>query len=224
MEIEEGAAAEGVAKEVAEETIRSKEETLRINAEDKKEQEHVVHAHEDAEDLVKRRKVDVTSGLTSQKTTVEMSDSRVLKHDIGVRSSKSCSEEPDGSTPCGQIAKGEEKEIDTPDPFYKVQATNLKDSPDPRAKRELDLQTLAARIRDFPTIPADPDNATEVWPAALSDEIAIELPTVHCSFRGCSWCGQADDERDLHILTVHKEDLLPIAIRYPSVFQKKHVF
>ena len=114
--------------------------------------------------------------------------------------------------------------METPSPFYKVQATNLKESPDPRAKRELDLLTLAARIRDFPTIPADPDNATDAWHAALSDEMAIELPTVHCSFRGCSWCGQADDERDLHTLTVHKEDLLPIAMTFPLCFQKKHVF
>ena len=112
--------------------------------------------------------------------------------------------------------KEEEKAMETPSPFYKVQATNLKESPDPRAKRELDLLTLAARIRDFPTIPADPDNVIEAWHAALSDEMAIELPTVHCSFRDCSWCGEADDERDLHIncsqtrLVTHRYDVTPL--------------
>ena len=112
--------------------------------------------------------------------------------------------------------KEEVKAMETPSPFYKVQATNLKESPDPRAKRELDLLMLASRIRDFPTIPADPDNATDAWHAALSDEMAIELPTVHCSVRGCSWCGQADNERDLHSqrgFVTHRYDVTHMLFR-----------
>ena len=84
--------------------------------------------------------------------------------------------------------------------------------------RELVLQKLVARIRDFPAIPADPENSSEVWKAALSDEMAVELPTVHCSFRGWSWCGQTDEERDLHIITMHKDDLLSIAMTLPLCF------
>ena len=49
------AAAERAAKQVAEEKIRENEETLSMQAEDRRQQEHVLHAHDDAEDTATRR-------------------------------------------------------------------------------------------------------------------------------------------------------------------------
>ena len=121
----------------------------------------------------------------------------------------------------GPVHVEDEQEMERIEPFYTVQAKNLEESPDPRAKRELALQKLATHIRDFPTIPADPENVSEVWQAALSDEMAVELPTVHCSFRCCSWCGQTEEERDSHILSVHKELLSPIALTLPLCFSEE---
>ena len=45
--------------------------------------------------------------------------------------------------------------------------------------------------------------------------------TAHCTLHGCSWSGQADDERDLHILIVHTEDLLPIAMTLRLCFSEE---
>ena len=110
--------------------------------------------------------------------------------------------------------------MERPSAFHKVEDMDLKKSPDFRAKRELDLLSLATRIRDYPTLPADPENSSQVWQSALSDEMAIELPTVHCSFRDCAWCGQTEEERDSHIITKHKKDLIAIAMTLPLCRKK----
>ena len=80
---------------------------------------------------------------------------------------------------------------------------------------------MANRIRDFPTIPADPHDANHAWVAALAADMAIELPRVHCSFRGCSWCGSTEKERDTHIVVTHREELLPIADTLPKCFSEE---
>ena len=80
--------------------------------------------------------------------------------------------------------------MEAPQPFYHVRARNSCESPDPRAKRERMLVELSYRIRDYPTLPAHPDDSNEVWDAALAEDMAVELPQVHCSFRGCAWCGK----------------------------------
>ena len=69
-----------------------------------------------------------------------------------------------------------EAQIEAPQPFYHVRARSLRDSLDPRAKRERLLLDMANRIRDFPTIPADPHDANHAWAAALAADMAIELP------------------------------------------------
>ena len=83
---------------------------------------------------------------------------------------------------------GEEPRMEAPQPFYHVRARNSCDSPDPRAKRERMLVEMSYRIRDYPTLPAHPDDSNEVWDAALAEDMAVELPQVHCSFRGSPWC------------------------------------
>ena len=95
------------------------------------------------------------------------------------------------------------------------------ESPDPRARRERMLLEMSYRIRDYPTIPAHPHDHNQVWDAALAEDMAIELPRVHCSFRGCAWCGTSDDKRDAHIVAAHIEELLPIADTLPKCFSKE---
>ena len=113
---------------------------------------------------------------------------------------------------------GEEPRMEAPQPFYHVRARNSCESPDPRAKRERMLVELSYRIRDYPTLPAHPDDSNEVWDAALAEDMAVELPQVHCSFRGCAWCGASEDARDTHIIVAHTDELLPIADTLPKCF------
>ena len=108
-----------------------------------------------------------------------------------------------------------------PQPFYLVRSRSLRDSLDPRAKRERLLLEMANCIRDDPTIPADPHDANKAWTAALAEDMAVELPRVHCSFRGCTWCGKTEEERGTHIVMTHKEELLPIADTLPKCFSER---
>lgn len=110
--------------------------------------------------------------------------------------------------------------METPEAFYHVRARNSCESPDPRARREHMLLEMSHRIRDYPTIPADPNNHNECWKAALAEDMAIELSLVHCSCRECACCGTNDDKRDAHIIDAHIEELLPIADILPKCFHK----
>ena len=57
---------------------------------------------------------------------------------------------------------GQEPRMEAPQPFYHVRARNSCESPDPRAKRERMLVELSYRIRDYPTLPAHPDDSNGV--------------------------------------------------------------
>ena len=111
--------------------------------------------------------------------------------------------------------------MEEPQPFYPVHARSSCESPDPRAKRERMLVELSYRIRDYPTLPAHPDDSNEVWDAALAEDMAVELPQVHCSFRGCPWCATSEDARDTHIIVAHTDELLPIADTLPKCFSQE---
>ena len=151
-------------------------------AEERNEDTSSMEAAKVVEDSAKRRKVDLESMMKVDTEQEEFDNIRSSTTDQNGKKKANDSS--------WQKSEEEEREMERPEPFYKVEAIDLKKSPDPRAKRELDFQTLVTRIRDYPTIPADPENNSEAWLAALADDMAIELPTVHCSFRGCSWCGQ----------------------------------
>ena len=75
------------------------------------------------------------------------------------------------------------KRIEAPELFYHVRAKDLAASQDPRAKREMDMYAAARLIRDYPTIPADPDDAMKPLVAALAEDMAVALPSVRCSFK-----------------------------------------
>ena len=84
-------------------------------------------------------------------------------------------------------------------------------SKDPRKAREHLVATAAAKVRRHPTVPADPDDATQPWQAALAEDMAVELPAAHCAFAGCTWQTDTADEVYEHVLQKHGDIVLPIA-------------
>ena len=112
------------------------------------------------------------------------------------------------------------EEMEAPEVFFHVTAKDLAASPDPRAKRELAMYEAARLIRDYPIVPADPADAKKPWAAALAEDMAVPLPSVHCSFKGCCWTGQKQEARDTHILKDHKETLKPLADTLPLCFSE----
>ena len=74
---------------------------------------------------------------------------------------------------------------------YQVSAVNDLDNPDVLRKDfHVALDYLSLLFRDHPTLPGDPANPLEEFPASASRETALLLPSKHCAFRGCSWCGK----------------------------------
>ena len=79
--------------------------------------------------------------------------------------------------------------------------------------------SLAERLRDHPTMPADPSDSKRPW---LDVASGGRLPPVSCAFRGCSWHGGHaavpssfrddpehpwDQELRHHVLTQHAADI-----------------
>ena len=69
-------------------------------------------------------------------------------------------------------------------------------SKDPRRTRELLVAAAATSIRRHPTVPADPGDPAQPWSRALAEDMAVELPAVHCAFVECTW--QSEDECELY--------------------------
>ena len=63
------------------------------------------------------------------------------------------------------------------------------DTQQPRTTREDLLHEVAAQLakslRDRPTMPMDPVDATKAWSDVAS---GVRLPPVSCAFKGCTWC------------------------------------
>ena len=57
-------------------------------------------------------------------------------------------------------------------PFYNLRVSEK--SPDPRVNLELALETVADQLRDVPTVPADPADATLPDAAALQEDCAVQ--------------------------------------------------
>ena len=76
----------------------------------------------------------------------------------------------------------------------------------PRAALEQAIFEIVEHIREKPTIPADPENAQEPWRLALRSDIALQLPSKHCAFKGCVWTGE--DDRHLYKHTREKHGLI----------------
>ncbi|CAK0810212.1 unnamed protein product [Prorocentrum cordatum] len=84
-------------------------------------------------------------------------------------------------------------------------------SKDPRRTREVLVAAAAASVRRHPTVPADPDDPAQPWSQALAEDMAVELPVVHCAFVGCTWRSEVVGELCGHVREVHGSVVLPIA-------------
>ena len=110
-----------------------------------------------------------------------------------------------------------ENTADADNMFYKVSAMDQWDTPDYlRTDLEEALEDLTLRFRAHPTLPADPANPFEEFPSSASNDKAILLPSKHCAFTGCSWCGSDAASQVDHLMEVHEEEDLREAM---SCFQ-----
>ena len=84
------------------------------------------------------------------------------------------------------------------------------DTPDQvRVRLDNALQDLASKMREFSTLPADPQDPTHHLAQSKSSDCALQLPDAHCAFRGCSWTGSSDDALVSHLEDQHTEALQP---------------
>ena len=94
----------------------------------------------------------------------------------------------------------QDEEIDTS--FFEVKALKDKTFTTPQDQEQSQCEKLAGFLRDRPTLPADPEDSRKSW-TDLSSGVA--LPVVSCSFSGCSWHGEKEDELEDHLKNDHCE-------------------
>ena len=99
--------------------------------------------------------------------------------------------------------------------FYEVR-TLIGHSPDKRCLLETALARVADALREDPTVPADPQEASAPWAAAVMEDTGVVLPPKHCSFRGCLWWGEKDDELLSHLIEKHQQTLWSIVRLLPE--------
>ena len=91
---------------------------------------------------------------------------------------------------------------------FLVRPMSPHDTPDQvRAQLDKALQDLALKIRQFPTLPADPQDPTHHLTQSKSSDCALQLPDAHCAFHGCCWTGASDEALVLHLKDQHTEAL-----------------
>ena len=73
---------------------------------------------------------------------------------------------------------------------YLLRCKEFGESPDKlRDNLENALTTLSLMFREYPTLPANPEDTTQHMQEARSDECGLLLPRKHCAFSGCGWNG-----------------------------------
>ena len=91
-----------------------------------------------------------------------------------------------------------EEDLQVLDHFV-VRAMNAENTPDEiRANVDRALQTLSLLIREYPTLPADPQDPTHHLTYSTNSDCALKLPHAHCAFRGCCWTGASHDDLVSH--------------------------
>ena len=70
------------------------------------------------------------------------------------------------------------------------------------------LDYLSLLFRDHPTLPGDPANPLKEFPSVASNDTALLLPSKHCAFKGCSWCGTDAESQVNHLMERHEEEYL----------------
>ena len=96
----------------------------------------------------------------------------------------------------------------------------MSESEHPNAKLYIALSKLKEHIREHPTVPADPADSNRPLQQTLNDKLALKLPKKHCAFKGCTWEGENEGARLVHLKDCHTE-LLESAARFlPQCFPK----
>ena len=99
--------------------------------------------------------------------------------------------------------------------FYDVRPL-IDDSPDKRCLLEAALVDVANTLREDPTVPADPQKSSVPWAAAVMEDAGVVLPSKHCSFQGCSWWGEKDNELLPCLIENHQQTLWSIVHLLPE--------
>ena len=74
------------------------------------------------------------------------------------------------------VAAGKDPAINASADFFTVRCMPDTQSPDARCKLEAALVCISEEIRQHPTVPADPNQPTQPYAAALREDIAVPLP------------------------------------------------
>ena len=90
-------------------------------------------------------------------------------------------------------------------------------SPDPRARIDAELEVLSECLREEPTVPADPEDKTQPWAAALLEDAAVQLPKKHCAFSGCGEHLSNEAERLGHLALSHASAVDRVAELLPKM-------
>ena len=76
----------------------------------------------------------------------------------------------------------------------------MEESPAWQAKLEGCVKQLSWSLREQPTVPPNPSDATKPWPD--SDDGAL-WPSKHCAFKKCTWYGDSDSALEQHLKEAH---------------------
>ena len=121
--------------------------------------------------------------------------------------------------PGGGAAAAEQAEEESPqEGFHCIWCLPSGESPDPRARIDAELEVLSECLREEPTVPADPEDQTQPWAAALLEDAAVQLPKKHCAFSGCGRHLSNEAERLGHLALCHAPAVDRVAELLPKMY------
>ena len=121
--------------------------------------------------------------------------------------------------PGGGAAAAEQAEEESPqEGFPGIWCLPSGESLDPRARIDAELEVLSECLREEPTVPADPEDKTQPWAAALLEDAAVQLPQKHCAFRGCGRHFNNESERRGHLAICHAPAVDRVAELLPKMY------
>ena len=87
----------------------------------------------------------------------------------------------------GEATKNAEDDAQQEVSHFNVRCAAHGFSKDPRAQLEAAVETLAAQMREYPTLPSEVHDASLPRIEAFRDDTAPQLPPKHCAFKSCPW-------------------------------------
>ena len=94
---------------------------------------------------------------------------------------------------------------------YVVRPMPARYSPGARCVLQSALDDLSKMLRDSPTLPVDPCDASKPLDETRLQGCGLQLPTKHCAFSVCSWAVSVDEDLVQHLDRTHTQDLDKIA-------------